>query len=500
MHRVQNHSHQSDPASAFSRTAFSRSSPSRRALLQGAALVGGTAATAALTAGPALAASGASASRDQRIAAFSLAREVADNRTDQALSASDLNPSGFYLAPNTELTVTVFSASADEHLLIVGAPDAEVDEDKRTPREYALQVGENTVSDPHGGPIYWTVIGESGNLRAAIGEAAVRMPFFIHGSTSETQFQDQLDTRDTPYVELVSSHAMVTVYREAALRYRGQDHATLLETFEDIISTEDELAGMDDATEVHARLDHRYHFVTRAAGIEDIGAYATHGHMLFPAPIVYQLLTVDRLRLDGWGVYHELGHQHQQTVYKPSALTESTVNWYSLAVNRKFAALYGQAPRLHVPEESNGETVWSSAIPLVGTSGVDFLESFSVMEQLVMYEQLRLAYGDQLYPDVHRLVREEKPDSGDDTDNDYRLGMLVYYLSKAAGEDLREFAAAWGVHYSAQIESEIEALGLPAPEQDLTAIRDEDGQTRAARVLASPSLRRANGIPDDVGR
>jgi hypothetical protein len=295
-----------------------------------------------------------STSRKQTIAAAVPAQDVETLRTYQSLSASDLNPTGFYLAKKTELEVTVTKATADDHILVVGAPDAEIDEDKQQPREYPLEPGTNTVEDPYGGPIYFKVLGEKGYLVATLGEEAERMPYFIHGTTTEAEFQDQLDSRDTPYVELVSSHALVTVQAEAAQRFRGENHAKLMSTFEDIIGVEDGLAGLDDTSATHARLDHRYHFVTRAAGIEGIGAYATHGHMLFPAPIQDRLLTVDALRLRGWGVYHELGHQHQQTAYKPTALTESTVNWYSLAVNRKFSNLYGQAPRLHVPGTARG--------------------------------------------------------------------------------------------------------------------------------------------------
>src|SRR5699024_8085913 len=42
-----------------------------------------------------------------------------DGRTYQALSASDLQPTGFYLAPETELEVTVLNATGEEHLLVV---------------------------------------------------------------------------------------------------------------------------------------------------------------------------------------------------------------------------------------------------------------------------------------------------------------------------------------------------------------------------------------------
>lgn len=372
---------------------------SRRSVLLGGAALG--IAATGLCANDAHAASGATTSATQTVGAYPLARETGDTRTFQALSASNLNPTGFYLAPGVELTVKVTRATATTHRLVVGAPDAEVDPAKQTPREYALKVGTVKVTDPHGGPIYFKVIGAKGYLTATIGKEASRMPYYIHGSTSEGEFQDQIDNRNTPYAELVSAHTLITVQKSAIERFRGEDHAALMATFEEVIAAEDRLAGLDDTTATDARLPYRYHFVTRGESIAGIGAYATHGHMLFPAPIQEKLLTVDGLRLSGWGMYHELGHQHQQTVYKPIALTESTVNLYSLAVNRDFAK-YGQAPALHVLQSGTGESYWGSAVPKIGSEGVNFLTTFGLFEQLVMYEQLRLHYGAGFYPKVQQ--------------------------------------------------------------------------------------------------
>lgn len=450
----------------------------RRTVLAGAGL--GAAAALAGRATEARAVTDPSTTRAQYVEAEVQARYGETDRTYQALSASDLNPSGFYLPPDTALDVVVARATAETHQIVIGAPDAEIDEDKRTPRVHDLEQGRQTITDPYGGPIYWKVIGESGHLRAFLGRQAQPMPFFVHGETSESDFRRQLATRTTPYVEFVSAHALVTVQREAAMRFRGQPHQQLMDTFEEIIGIEDAVSGWDGSSPLHARLAHRFHFVTRAAGIEGVGAFATHGHMLFPAPIQDRLLTVNALRLRGWGPYHELGHQHQQTPYKPGSLTEVTCNIYSLAVNKEFAK-YGQLPRMHVPER-NGLTLWESATPKIGQSGLDFLDDVTTMEKLVLFEQLRLGFGEDYYPRLHKLVREEKPDAGSYSDNGYRLGMLALYTSKAADRDLRGFYAKWGLSYDAEFDDRIAALGLPEPERDLTAIRDEEGRATARRL------------------
>lgn len=465
---------------------------SRRGVLAGATTLG-AAALGAAGARPAHAMSAATAERTQTVAAEPLARQAGDERLFQFLSASDLHPTGYYLAPGQSLRIRVSNDTASEYSkIVVGAPDGPTDPDQWASREYDLRKGSVRITDPYGGPLYWKVIGTTGYLTATLGDAAEPMPYFIHGTTTESEFQQQLDSRDTPYVQLVTAHALISMQREAALRFRDEDHLRLLSTFEEMIRIEDGEAGLDDTTATHARLANRYHFVTRMEGIDGIGAFAKHGHMLFPEPILDRLLMVDRLRLRGWGPYHELGHQHQQTPYRPTEFNEVTVNIYSLAVNRAFWK-YGQSPRLHDPE-SNGKSVWESAPPKIGADGVNFIDDFTGMEKLVMFEQLRLAYGSGFQPTVHRLVRDERPDPGSWDDPGYRLGNFALYYSKAAGHDLREFFAKWGLPYDPAFDDRIAALGLPTPDRDLTAIRDEEGAARAAHVMASPELRRRNGL------
>ncbi|OYN98197.1 hypothetical protein CGZ95_13445 [Enemella evansiae] len=471
-----------------------RAGLSRRTLLGGAAALG---AAGALGLGGALAgtrpAAAVTQQRTQLTTACIAARPTEQDRTFQSLTASDLRSTGYYLPPNTELKVSVAAATAEQCELVVGAPDTHPDPSKRAPRSYPLRTGSQKITDPIGGVLYWKVIGPRGYLRATLGETAQPMPYYVYGETNELEFQRQLDTRPTPFVELVSAHAMLTVHRESMTQYRGEDHNELMSLYEEIIGIEDAVAGMDGTTPTHARLAHKYHFITFPGGITGVGAYATHGHMSFPTPIQDRLLTVEGVRMRGWGLYHELGHQHQQTVYKPSSLTEVTVNIYALAVNAAFAVKYGQLPRLHSPQ-ADGQSEWERAFPKIGSPGVDFFTTFTAFEKVVMFEQLRLAFGDDFQPKVHKLIRDERPDPGAYDDEAYRLGQLVFYYSKAAGANLLQFFDRWGMPMTADTRNRVTALGLPQPSVDPSTIRDEQGARLTSRILASPQLRTANGL------
>ncbi|TWD82896.1 enhancin-like peptidase M60 family [Kribbella amoyensis] len=404
------------------------------------------------------------------IQALPSARTTELDRTQNSLSNTELRSTGFYLPAATALNVVVHDGSLLP-TLVVGAPDADARKEFKAPREYQLRVGRNTVIDAGGGVVYLKLIGSTGQAKVSLGDQARPMPYFVLGRTTEAEFQQQLDERTTPYVELVAPHTMITVERESALKFRTENHATLLSTYEDIVRIEDALSGFDGSSSLHARQAHPYHFVGYPAAITGVGAYATHGHMSFPPPIQDRMLTVEGLRTRGWGIYHELGHQHQQITYKPSSLTEVTVNLYSLAVNAEFATKYGQVPRLHAPDAKTGLTPWQSAPGKLRQPGVNYGTTFDPYEKLVMFEQLRMAFGPDFWPGLHKLVRVERPAAGSYTDEALRLRNFVVLTSRTAGYDLRDFFQAWGFPVDAEAISQLDALGLTPPPVDPTTLR-----------------------------
>ncbi|WP_432890855.1 M60 family metallopeptidase [Kribbella sp. CA-245084] len=404
------------------------------------------------------------------IRALPSARTTELDRTQDSLSATELRSTGFYLPAATALNVVVHDGPPPT--LVIGAPDADARPEFKASREYPLQPGRNTITDAGGGVVYLKLIGDTGQAKVTIGDQVQPMPYFVLGCTGEADFQRQLDAHTTPYVELVSPHAILTVERASALTYRTENHTDLLSTYGDIIRIEDATSGYDGSAPVHARLVHTYHFVGYPSAITGVGAYATHGHMSFPPPIQDRMLTVEGLRMRGWGIYHELGHQHQQITYKPNSLTEVTVNIYSLAVNAVFATKYGQQPRLHAPDAKTGLTPWQSAPGKLRSPGVSYGTTFDPYEKLVMFEQLRLAFGNDFWPNLHKLVRVERPYASDYTDEVLRLRNLVVLCSRTAGHDLSDFFRAWGVPVDAEATAQLAALNLTPPPTDPTAIRE----------------------------
>ncbi|MFV5995492.1 M60 family metallopeptidase [Streptomyces sp. NPDC056231] len=395
------------------------------------------------------------------------AAEAERLRLGQALRGSEFQPTGLYAPAATPLSFTVQPNDGLVPTLWIGAWDyyGEIAE----PRSYPLTAGTNTVTDPHGGPVYLTLTGNGERAGVVFRSGAVPMPVFTLGRTSEADYQHQLDTLTTsPYVELHAPHTIMTLTRDGALLYRGEDHAALLGLVETIIDSHARISGLDGSKPVHRRKAGPYHFTEVSKVPSGVGAYATHGYNGFPRAYLDRATTVEGLRTRGWGLYHELGHLHQQMAYKPGGLTEVTVNIYSLGAQRTLK----QPSNLLTVDPKTGLTYFQSAQLKFGTAGLTYEKSFGAYEKLVPLRQLELAFGDDFWPRMHKLVREENPQS-DYTENDKRYRALATYSSRVCGYDLTDFFVnTWAFPIDAVGKAELAALNLPKPPVDPSTLTD----------------------------
>ncbi|MFB7916828.1 M60 family metallopeptidase [Streptomyces sp. NPDC056061] len=395
------------------------------------------------------------------------AAEAERLRLGQALRGSEFRATGLYVPPGTALSLTVQPHDGVLPTLWIGAWDYYGDITE--PRSYPLTAGANTVTDPHGGPVHLTLTGRGERAGVLVRSGAVAMPVFALGRTTEADYQRQLDTLTaSPYVELHAPNTIMTLTREGALLYRDEDHAALLELVETIIDSHARISGLDGSRPVHRRKAGPYHFTEVSKVPSGVGAYATHGYNGFPRAYLDRATTVEGLRTRGWGLYHELGHLHQQFAYKPAGMTEVTVNIYSLAAQRTL----GQPSNLLTVDPTTGLTAFQTARQKFGTAGLTYEKSFGAYEKLVPLRQLELAFGDDFWPRLHRLVREENPQSSY-TEDAKRYRALATYSSRVAGHDLTDFFIhTWAFPIDAAGRAELAALNLPEPPVDPSTLTD----------------------------
>ncbi|RJL32795.1 hypothetical protein D5H75_15155 [Bailinhaonella thermotolerans] len=383
-------------------------------------------------------------------------------RLFQTQRASDFESTGLYLPPGGTLEIVSGGTAAPK--VWVGDWDSY---QKRAPRPYQLRNGVNRVTDAGGGLVYLSLAGAGETASVTFRGGFQRAPHYVLGRTTPEQWRAMLDERPTPWVELVSERTILTLSREAALLYRDEDQGETLRLLDRIVRGHEKVSGLDGSSPLHAPNANRYHLTWVPATRPGVAAYATHHYTAYPPAYMDRLLGVRKLHDNGWGVWHELGHQFQQMAYKPGDLTEVTVNLYSLAAQKA----NGLPSNLVKPDAKTGLTPYQSALPKLGRAGLDYNKDFGAFEKLVMLQQLTLAYGEEFWPKVHRLVREERPPSEwDETATRWRY--LALYTSRVAGHDLSGFYARWGAPLDERARAELAALKLPAPTVDPSTLKE----------------------------
>lgn len=382
---------------------------------------------------------------------------------------STRQPTGFYLPAGASLLLTLAVISdpsgGEKPEIHIGAPDTNPNTSNWASRIYPLTPGQNTVIDPDGGMIYFSMIGPEFSVQITFLSAMEEVPFFELGKTSASAFQMQLKTfTQAPQVELVSPRVMLTVERNSALPFQNVDPDELMSLYEEIVDVVEQLIGLDDCTPVHTRAALRYHLCH--GNYRQIGwAHAGHSYTAYSDAAVPELLDPRQLMLS-WGIAHELGHQNQMLAYLMPELLETTNNLVSLNVERHF----GQKNTL-LTTDANGLNVWDQALAK-HQAPLPTLSMFNVYEQLVPLEQLRLGFGEGFWPLVNKITRERWASDATLPPKDIASDNLVQFCSIAASADLRQFFASWGFSVTAKGDQSITALQLPSPRADLATLRD----------------------------
>ncbi|MET9148255.1 M60 family metallopeptidase [Streptomyces sp. NPDC004042] len=399
-------------------------------------------------------------------------------RLDRSLRASEFIPTGRYAAPGATVTLRVRPGHGVLPVLHIGTfDDYNTNTDLKAPRVFRLRPGLNKVVDRYGGPVYLSFAGHGQRAAVTFVSGARPMPVFELGRTSEREFQRRLDTvTDVPWVELVTARAVLTLTREGALLYRDEDHTALMSLFDTVIGSHDRVSGLDGRRPLDRPKAGRYHFNEVSVVPNGVGAYAWHGFNGFPRAYMDRLCTVSGLTTRGWGLYHELGHLNQQAAYQAGSLTEVTVNIYSLAAQRTL----GQPSNLLTVDARTGLNWFQSARAKLNTPGLSYVDDLGAYEQLVPLRQLELAFGDDFWPRLHRLVRTEHQHDAPVEDYDHppevearQYRALATYASRTAGRDLTDFfVGTWAMPIDARGIAEIAALRLPKPDTDPSTLSD----------------------------
>jgi hypothetical protein len=343
---------------------------------------------------------------------------------------------GVYAVAGEVVTLTVPATAASAGLSVqIGAhTDLLFDLDKwsRVPQAFvrkSVAAATTTIASPLGGLVYVDVPDgcKLGALDVEL-DGGVAAPWFVLGRDTDETWRASLREAPAPWAELECDRVIVTVPSSAL---RGLDSPK--ETLETWIKGVDAMADLVGLPRARLRPERYVADVQISAGYMHSG-YPIMTH-LDAAPA---MSSAAELAKGQWGLFHELGHNHQEAEWTFEGTGEVTNN---------LLCVYALEQAYGVPVMKGHEALEATRAKIG-----DYLAAGAKFDDwkadpflaLQMYLQVQQAFGwepyKKLFADYRALPRRERPRT-DDAKRDLWLVML----SKATDRDLGPFFTAWGV-------------------------------------------------------
>jgi hypothetical protein len=333
-----------------------------------------------------------------------------------------------------------------------------------------LKPGKNEITPRKSGIIYIANPNQQKCPPVVYFEDSPTMPLYRHGKTTQEEWQKMLK-KENPYgmVEIVTRRTMFTLTSEK-FKKNPPNIEKLCETLEEIMSVYARLLGLSEKNLPPNDIPQNVmHIIEVDAGY----MYATNCRVAFHRDVIHEILDYQNDRKNGWGLWHEIGHMHQVQEYKFKDMSEVTVNIFSLEAQAHFK----NRARIDTPE-MRAAIQKHLALP---ASKRDYHKIGDVFMKLALFWQLRLAFGADFYPKLHRYNREHNPELGD------RQQYFILLSSRISGYDLRPFFVAWGMSVSPQTEDAIAKLKLQKLPHQIWRNTDFSQATPKGRVGIFPS-------------
>lgn len=362
---------------------------------------------------------------------------------------SPYEPTGLYAKPNEKIIIQVEGTQNMQAYIGTFSYDAAWNEDSAI-KSFTLKPGENTIESPSGGMIYLYNPQQGGTVQAEIKTGGTPTPFFELGKHTKQDLINMLDKYPNAHaVELKGERSLITASPERIKKYlidSNTDPVELLKKIDESIRIEDRVSGLSEE-----QADKHYvHFVED--NHSDLYMYAYPNRTAYVGDAIQNVLDINKFTKDGWGPWHEMGHQRQQTPWLWDGLMEVTTNIYSMSVQRAFGN----------PSRLESDSTYEKAFAYLNKpeSEKDYNKIDDVFMKVVMFWQLDLAFGEEFYPKLHQLYRsmpkEEVPTTSDEKIQDF-----IYNTSKVAKQNSLPFFDKWGLKASSETRQKIEALNYP---------------------------------------
>ena len=385
----------------------------------------------------------------------------------------DYQPSGLYVRRGEKIALTVTDLDEDYKLsTMIGFKPMWGNRNKT--QEIEMRDGENTVTASQDGILSFIFVKRTGyDVEPSTVQISVKggkaFPLYIVGDTEDADWNNDLaKMTDAPFVQLLSDKALLTITYPDYIKHPIPDVEESFETIHKMIDLEEELAGFDDSSPENMRTRNRLNFVIDLYSTpEEATKYYLYASNYFIGMKRSNFTDLTEKLDTEWGIWHEVGHTHQQQSWTWSSIIEVNTNIFSLYVQEKF----GLPSKLNDRQVAGGPTTFERARAYIADpqknylvkSPTDYNEFFT---KLVMFHQLKSVYGWNTFKKLHQYFRKQPYTyNPKETDAD-KANKFVYAMCSITKNNLGPFFQKWGLSVDAPIAGKIRGLNLPLPAVD----------------------------------
>jgi len=359
-----------------------------------------------------------------------------------------------YAAPGELITVTVPEEVTEKGLYVrIGAHNDRLWRKTswaRAPeicRRFALAETETKAANAFGGLVYIEAPYDLkiGEITVTI-DGAVRAPYFVLGKTNVKEWRKKIRNHPAPWGELAGRKLILTL--PSKVLRTVDDPEDLMKFWDGVMDRYAELLGRDPQ---RRRLE-RF--------VPDVQISAGYMHAGYPLMTMLDIMTtiVDKERIISnrhggvWGLFHEIGHNHQNYDWTFRGTGEVTVNLFSLYIMDKVCEVEdkGHPSITKRARKRNTERYFADGCDFERWKRDPFLA-------LCMYMQLQEEFGwepfTKVFKEYRALTQEQRPQSDDEKRDQWMVRM-----SRAVGKNLGPFFQAWAVPTTDEARASIAVL------------------------------------------
>ena len=360
---------------------------------------------------------------------------------------------GFYAPPGEVVKITLPSKAADAGFAVrVGAYHISLlewkDKWERYPnlkRDYKVESRVTEVANALGGIITIRVPRGFDEDEVEVGiEGAVRAPFYQHGVTDVAEWKSKIRDYPAPWAELASSRVVLTLPSEYLRKL--DDPGELMELWDEILDGAADLLVID-RDEIRPE---------RIVCERQLALGAMHsGYPIGTHTGNFPEIAVDakRLRAEGsWGIFHEIGHNHQRPMWALPGTGETTCNLWSLYLYETIIGKSSENTHRAVRALNRRQNFMKYI-----SGGKNFEKDWNVWTALETFMQLQEAFGWEAYQEVfdeyNKLENSERPKEQQDKNDEWMVR-----FSKTVGRNLGPFFRAWNIPVTEKALAEVSQL------------------------------------------